>query len=157
MLVNEYEVTEKRYIQWVYESRREGKKGFFLFFWALLMIGCIILFCVYIKDYLFLVFAGYCLYRAILRDYFAARNHYKKALALYADKIWKRIVSISENGIVIDDGRAEVKYELSDIVKSVQNEERIRLFMNDNNSIRLYKDSFTEGDLKDYFDILKLG
>lgn len=153
MLVNEYEVTEKTYISWVYESKKEGIKLFFGVFWSLMFLGCIILFILCNQQYLFLIFALYCVYMALFRDYVAAKAFYKKALSKYGNR-WHRIITISENDIVINDGKVVVNYKTSDIMKIVQNENQIRLFMNDNNSIRLYKNSFVEGKWEDYKNIL---
>lgn len=155
MLVNEYEVTEKRYIQWVYESKVEGKKLFFLIFWIVLTFVCLGAFAVYRQEYLLLVFAVYCLYRAVFRDLIGAKAFYKKASASHEDDKWIRTINITEDEIIVHDGKVEIKYKNSDIVKAVWNDERIRLFMLDNSSIRLYKDAFIEGELEDYLKILK--
>lgn len=154
MLINEYEITEKTYIRWVYESKKEGMKFFFTVFWSLMFLGCMILFILNNQNYLFLIFALYCIYRALFRDYAAAKALYKKAISAFDDNKWRRIITISEEGIVINDGKIAVNYKTSDIIKIVENENQIRLFMNDNTSIRLYKNSFVKGNWEDYKNIL---
>ncbi len=154
MLVNEYEVTEKRYIQWTYESRKEGKKLFFLIFWSVFTLVCLGMSALS-HDYLFVIVALYCLYRAVIRDYVLAKTFYRKSLSDHGGK-WNRRITVSQDDIVIADGKVTVNYKSSDIIRSSQNDERIRLHMKDNNSIRLYNDSFVEGNIEEYQDILKL-
>lgn len=152
MLVNEYEITEKRYIQWVYESKREGRKLFFMIFWGVLTLICI-LSAVIFHDYLFLLFGVYCLYRAVLRDIVVSKAFFRKKISSCNGNKWIRTIQITKDDIVIKDGNTVVEYKNSDIVKSTQNDERIRLFMKDNTSVRLYMDSFISGNIEEYLDM----
>lgn len=153
MLVNEYEITEKRYIQWVYENKKEGRKLFFMILWGVLTVVCIIVLAIY-HDYLFLPFALYCLYRAVFRDFVVSKAFFRRKISSCDDKKWIRTIQITKDDIEIKDGNTVVKYKNSDIIKSTQNDERIRLFMKDNKSVRLYKDSFVSGDIKEYLETL---
>lgn len=146
MIVNEYEITERRYIKWVFESKLAGRKLGFLILWCVLLLVCVLAFALSKNDYLYLVFALYCLYRAALRDLLTAKAFYKRKISSAGDK-WIRTIKINEDELEILDANSEVRYKLSDIVKATSNEERIRLFMNDKTSVRLYKASFVEGDV----------
>lgn len=155
MLVNEYEITEKRYIKWSYENKKEGRRLFFTIFWGVLTVVC---FCVSVvfRDYLSFLFGLYCLYRFGFRDFVVSKAFFRKIISSCADNKWIRTIQISKEDIVIKDGNKTVTYSVSDVIKSTQNDERIRLFMKDNASVRLYKDSFISGDTEEYLDILKL-
>lgn len=155
MLVNEYEITEKRYIKWSYENKKEGRRLFFTIFWGVLIVVC---FCVSVvfRDYLSFLFGLYCLYRFGFRDFVVSKAFFRKIISSCADNKWIRTIQISKEDIVIKDGNKTVTYSVSDVIKSTQNDERIRLFMKDNTSVRLYKDSFISGDTEEYLDILKL-
>lgn len=156
MLINKYDVTEKMYIEWTYESKKEGKRLFFCVFWSVLFLSCLILFGMYSQEYLLLVFGIYCIYRSFVRDYVVAKAFYKKTLLIHKDNKWSRVIRIEDDCIVIDDGNALVEYNTSNIIRTVQNDKRIRVFMNDGNSIRMYKNAFVEGNIEDYKDVLKL-
>ncbi len=156
MLVNKYDVTKKMYIEWVYESKRAGKKLFFGIFWLVLFASCLILFVMYSNEYMLLIASAYCLYRGLIRDYVAGVNFYKKHLLNCVGGRWCRTITVSKKEIVIEDSTIVVKYETSDIIRTVCNDRRIRLFMKDGKSVRLYMDAFTEGKVEEYEEILKL-
>lgn len=158
MLINEYDVTEKKYINWVFENKLSGKKKYFTVFW-LLMIPCFAILCFLDSQrylYVYLIAIVYCLYRGVIRDYIAGKAVYKKRLATNGTDSWHRIIRISSEELVIDDGKVVVNYKNSDIVKTVANEKRIRIFMNDGSSIRLYNDSFVQGKVENYKETLKM-
>ena len=152
MLVNEYDVTKKMFLQWVHQSRQRPIRIVLTVLWILLLFSLISLFS--ISPSICLIIALFCIYRAFFRDYVIALRLYKKNLSTYGENAWHRKISISSEDIVINSGNITVTYKTSDIVKIVQHENLIRLFMNDKSSIRLYKDSFVKGSWEDYENIL---
>ena len=153
MLVNEYDVTKKMFLQWARQSRQRPARIVMTTLWALLFFLTFSLFIISTAN-IFLILALFCVYRAFFQEYVIALRLYKKNLSTYGENAWHRKISISGEDIVINSGNITVTYKTSDIVKIVQRENLIRLFMNDKSSIRLYKDSFVEGNWEDYENIL---
>lgn len=154
MLINEYEVTEKMYLSWVFQSKKEGKKLVFLIFWSIMALIAFVLYILSSNSPLFSFMAFYCIFMAVGADFVRGRTFYKQALSMRGTSKWKRSITISSDNIVINDGKIVVNYKTSDITKVVEKGDLIRLFMNDKTSVRMYKSKFVEGNWEDYKGII---
>lgn len=141
MQVYEYDITEKMYTEWVMETKKEGRKLVFMILWFVLFVACFAMFFIYNHDTMCLIFALFCLYMGFFRDFVSARVMYNRAVKMQESGKWHRIIRVSDEEIVIDDGKMVVNYKTSDIVRKEENDKRIRIFMKDGTSVRLYKES----------------
>lgn len=144
--VNEYTVSWELYLKWVFEAKKEGKRLAFTVLYVVLAIAGIV------KQ--FWILALFCVYMAAVRDYVWAKQNYKKVLAMHGGKEWKRSITVTAEEITVNDCNSEIKIETSRVAKVTQSDEKIRIFLKDYGSLRLYKDSFTEGSREDCLKIL---
>lgn len=154
-IVNQYEVTEKRYIQWILEAKKEGIRLAFTIFWSLMFVGNLVVSAVFGWDSFLIILAVFSGCMILPRDYFIGIRMYRRARLATGENVWKRTVSINEDEIVVNDGNTSTTFKTSTVVKVHQDPVKIRVFLNHKGSLRLYKDSFVEGTAEDCLRVLK--
>ncbi|MCQ2458039.1 MAG: hypothetical protein MJ142_04805 [Clostridia bacterium] len=154
-IINQYEVTEKMYIQWILEAKKEGKRLVFTIIWIIMFVACLVASAVSNWGYFFILMAIYSGYMILPRDYIVGKRMFRKMHFATGGSTWKRTVTVTEDEIVVNDGQTVTTVRTSDIVKVRQDPEKIRVKMNGNRSVRLYKDSFIEGTAEECLHVLK--
>lgn len=142
--INEYQVTEKLYIQWILEAKKEGTRLAFAIFWCLMTIFCIG-YAIWAESSFFGLLAFYCAFRALPRDLVFAKKMYRRLCTSQGSNSWKRTITVSCNEIVVQDDHTVTTFQTDDVVKVDQDAAKLRVFLRGGNSLRLYKDAFTAG------------
>lgn len=145
MIKNEYNVTWKLYKEWLIENMTKGAKLIFLLFWSFMAIALFAISFLGSFSFLYLFMAVFCVYRAIFRDYIAARKQYARLAKIYGCESWLRTITISDTDVFIHEGNSSISYKTADIVRIREKGDRIWLVMNSKMVVRLYQSAFTEG------------
>lgn len=142
---NEYRVTWKLWKSWAAESLKKGPRLTLAVIWALLAAAFVIL-AFFDGNVLFsLLMAAFCVYRAVFRQFLAAKQQYAQMAKIYGCENWLRTITISESGILISEGTATLRYALADVVRIREKGDNVALDMRGKTVVRLYKSAFTEG------------
>lgn len=154
-VVNQYNINEKRYMEWICEEKKEGHRLDFAIIWSVMAIISVVLFFLYDKQFLFLIYAAFCIYFACLRDFVIGKGMFKRLCAMKNGNVWTRTITVTKDNIVVDDGNTVMTYSTLDVVKIDENEARIRVYLKSKGTIRFYKNSFIEGTAEECVCLLR--
>ena len=153
IMTNEYKITKKLIMSWAKEYHLHGVANKILFaiwiFAAVLGTGGIIL-CLYVGSDWKVV----CLYALILLlsvyKLFVARfvvwsRRYKMMAKTYGVAEWMRRTEFSEDKITLSDHNSITELHYENIEKIKEKGNVVMIFLNHNQALRLYKDSFISG------------
>lgn len=155
MIKNEYVVTWKLYKEWLIENKKKGAKLIFFLFWSILAIVALVLNFVTGFSPLYLFVIAYCIYRAVFRDYIAAKQQYSQLAKTNGGENWTRTIIISDTETTLKEGPAEYRFDNSDLVRVIEKGDKIWLILKNDKVIRLYKSAFVEGNWESCRDTLK--
>lgn len=154
-IVNRYEVTERVYKQWIMEAKTEGIKLALMLYWCIVAVACLVLSAVYGWPGLFIIVALYAGYRGLLRDFVVEKKMYSTICSGLEGNVWIRTVTVTGETVTVDDGKTLTTYKVTEVVKVREDRFKIRVFLNNKSSLRLYKDSFVEGTADECVNLLK--
>lgn len=154
MIKNEYNVTWEIFRSWAKESAFKGRQLLFSIIWVVFAIG------IQIAN----VFAGgsalysflfvFALYFALLNWLSVARKQYKELCGKYGEN-WKRSIHFDESRIVVWEGPTHIKYRYKKVFMFREKQGKIWLYTTDGSKIRMYTDTFTEGDWEQCKELLR--
>lgn len=113
-------------------------------FWCV-FAALVFAYAVYVKFYAFLVFGIFALYRGLFRWKVITARQYSALAKQHGAENWTRKICFRENDIVTEDGNVTVTNQYSEIIGIEENENYVRLRLNNNTVIRLYSDCFVTG------------
>lgn len=143
---NEYRVTWRLTLTWLWESICKPPKCLFPVIWILIGIWSVagMLFLESIP--LAILFALFCIYRAFFRDLLFSRKQYKALARTYGEENWLRTISFQEDRLVTTEGNVfSLQLPYSDITSIKENGNEVCLMLKNKSALRLYKDKFVGG------------
>lgn len=145
MVKNEYRVTWKVYMSWLWENKRKPARLGFTVFWILFGLVAAGM-AVASRFAVYLVITFLCLYRVFMRDILYAKRQYRAMVNSYGQRDWLRVISFDEMQVSLVEGNLSVHYKYSDLSKIREKGNKVWLILRDEKVLRLYKDCFVEGD-----------
>lgn len=152
--VNEYEVTRKLYLQWVLEAKKSGKHLAFVIFWCLLTIVCLVLSWIFGWDPYELLLTFFCAFMVLPRDIILALLNFKKVRSRQGGSAWTRCITVTADEITVNDGINIATFKTAGVTKVTQDDMKLRVFIKNGGSLRLYKNAFTQGTWQDCLSLL---
>lgn len=147
---NEYIIDWPLLKKWTNESHYSGIRLVFFIVWCVLLVGELgfLVFSIasdmYTYAFYFAVIALFSFYRAFFCNIIIAKQQYKRYAQTYGKNSWVRTISFEDNGIIIKEEKTETKYNYSDILEILENDENIYLKLQTKTVIRLYKSKFID-------------
>lgn len=151
---NEYRVTWELYKKWVIENKLKGARLAITILWSIYTIVALYYFFVWNFKF-FLLIALFCVYRAVIRDFVVAKKQYNLLAKTYGGKNWLRTITISDEGIYVNEGNISVNCPKTDIAQVKEKDDKIWIVLHNKQVIRLYKSAFTEGSWTECKELLK--
>lgn len=152
---NEYEVTEKLYTSWGIENMFKGIHLKLTIAWVVMAVLLFACFFVFNFDLFFIFFTAFCLYRAFIHNILITKRQYKSFIKRFCKETWKRIILFESDCIVINDEDFSTKVPYSDVVCIRQSDNKIWIDTNKKMVVRLYKNSFVDGNYEDFLTMMK--
>lgn len=140
----EYVLDKQKYLSWGKENHARSAQRAFSVFWCI-FAALVFLYAVYFKFYVFLWFGIFALYRGLFRRKVITARQYSILSKQRGAENWTRKICFRENDIVTEDGNVTVTNQYSEIIGIEENENYVRLRLNNNTVIRLYSDCFVTG------------
>ena len=140
----EYVLDKQKYLSWGKENHARSAQRAFSVFWCI-FAALVFLYAVYFKFYVFLWFGIFALYRGLFRRKVITARQYSVLSKQRGAENWTRKICFRENDIVTEDGNVTVTNQYSEIIGIEENENYVRLRLNNNTVIRLYSDCFVTG------------
>ena len=133
----EYVLDKQKYLSWGKENHARSAQRAFSVFWCI-FAALVFLYAVYFKFYVFLWFGIFALYRGLFRRKVITARQYSILSKQRGAENWTRKICFRENDIVTEDGNVTVTNQYSEIIGIEENENYVRLRLNNNTVIRLF-------------------
>lgn len=140
---NKYTLSKQRFMEWGKENAFSGKRLPFAIYWFLFAIGLTVFACI-TKEWVALVLALFCLYRACIHWLVVTNNQYNILAKHHGRADWTRRILFQPESIQVIDTDASVEYRYGDITEIKENGNYVKLLANNGTVIRLYTDMFVE-------------
>ena len=154
MIKNEYNVTWEIYRSWAKESAFKGRQLLFSIIWVLFAIAVQILNAYRGGAILYHFLFFFALYYASLNWLSIAKKQYDEFSKKYG-KDWKRSIVFEDSRIIVWEGPTQIKYRYKEVYMFREKKNKIWLYTTDGSLIRMYVDTFTEGDWEQCKDFLR--
>lgn len=143
---NEYCITWKLYRTWAIENMLKGVQFIFLIIWSIFGLALLCLGFFGGFNLLYILFAAFCFYRAVLRNLLFAKKQYKALSTTYGKENWTRTITFEDDQITLTEGPISIQYKYTDIINIKEKNNKIWLIFNNITVIRLYKTAFINTD-----------
>ena len=150
---NQYTVSKKRIQTWARELHFRGAWAALLCFWSALTVisaGITVWLAVTDKETsataLFGLLTLICLYKLFLERFLMASLRYREQSKAFGEKEWTLTVTFSADEITVEEGSETRTYPYRDIRSIRENDTTVWLYFGKRSILRLYKDSFLNGD-----------
>ena len=154
MIKNEYNVTWEVFRSWAKENAFKGRQLLFSVVWVVFAVVIQILNGYHGGTILYHFLFFFALYFALLNWLSVAKKQYDEACRKYG-KEWKRSIVFEDSRIVIWEGPTHMKYRYKEVYMFREKKNRIWLYCRDGSLIRMYTDTFTEGDWEQCKELLR--
>lgn len=150
---NEYKITKDLIMSWAKEYHLYGAANILLFvLWCAVgvmgIVGTISLTVIHAEwtsIYLCVLIFAIAVYKLFIGRFVFWSKRYKMYSTTYGVAEWMRTIEFLDDEILLTDHTSVSRFKYSNIQKIKDKNNVIIIFMNDNMTLRLYKDAFTEG------------
>ncbi len=143
--INEYTVNWKLYRSWCLEYMFYKFQLLLRMIWFVFMSAFIFL--IIISDnWIFGIMVLYCIYTGFIRNIMRGKKQFERQTKVYKRQRWLRRIVLTDDKISLEEVGEILTYNYDELEKVLEKKNRIRLFFNDGTVLRMYKDSFIEGN-----------
>lgn len=150
---NQYTVSKKRMLEWAAEFHTRPYWLTMFCIWSVMSLGCIgvtVWLAATGKEtsavVLFAVLTLICLYKLLLERFLMASMRYREKSKAFGMGEWTLTVTFSENALTVEEGNETLTYAYADGIHIRENSRMVWLYFQKAGAVRLYKDSFVDGD-----------
>ena len=150
---NEYKITKELIRSWAKEYHVHGATNIFLFIlWCVVgiigfsgLIFSIMLHTDWVVIYLYALMFVIAIFKLFIQRFIIWAKRYKLYSTTYGVTEWMRTIEFFDDEIVLTDHTSVSKFKYINIQKVQEKGNVVMIFLNNNMTLRLYKDAFVEG------------
>ena len=154
MIKNEYNVTWEIFRSWARENAFKGRQLLFTVIWVVFAIVIQIANVLTGGAALYYFLFVFALYFALLNWLSVARKQYSELCAKHGEN-WKRSIRFEDSRIVVWEGPTHMKFRYKEVYMFREKKNKIWIYARDGSVIRMYMDTFTEGDWEQCKELLR--
>ena len=152
MIKNELKITKSLMLSWAKEYRLRGRSIVVFVLWCVIAAACLagaiafpLLGGGWVSSAVAALACLLAVYKLFFERFYAMSRRYSLLSQRYGAKEWWQTVSFKEDGLHLTVSNQSATIPYSHVAQIKEEEESAFLFFQNNSSLRLYKNAFTEG------------